>query len=286
MKLGVVYPQIELQGNPDAVRAIGRAAEEMGFDYLLAYDHVVGAEHKDREPALWGPYTEADPFHDPFVLFAYLAGMTTTLEFATGVIILPQRQTVIVAKQAADLDLLSGERLRLGVGVGWNYVEYDALGQDFSTRGKRANEQIGFMRRLWSEQLVDWQGEFDRIERGNVLPQPKRQIPIWVGGFSEPAYKRGATLGDGFMFAGSLDRVLEGTERLNAIAVEHDRDMTGFGRELVRTRPAKLSDTVEDLKRWRDLGGTHFAISSMDMGLDSAEAHIDYFAAVKEASNS
>jgi len=283
MKLGAVYPQIELGGDPDAVRAIGRAVEDLGYDYLLAYDHVVGAEHADREPALWGPYTEADPFHDPFVLFSYLAGMTETLEFASGVIILPQRQTVIVAKQAADLDLLSGERLRLGVGVGWNYVEYEALGQDFSTRGRRANEQIEFMRMLWSEPLVDWQGEFDRITRGNVLPQPKRAIPIWVGGFSTPAFRRGVRMGDGFMFAGGLDRVIPALAEVEEIGAAEGRDMTNFGRELVRTRPKQLSDTVEDLKRWRDLGGTHFAVSSMDMGLDSAEAHIDYFSQAKAA---
>lgn len=286
MKLGAVYPQIELGGDPDAVRAIGRAVEDMGYDYLLAYDHVVGAEHANREPALWGPYTENDPFHDPFVLFAYLAGMTESLEFATGVIILPQRQTVIVAKQVADLDLLSGERLRLGVGVGWNYVEYDALGQDFATRGARADEQIGFLRRLWSEPLIEWEGTFDKIERGNVLPQPKRQVPIWIGGFSTPAFRRGATVGDGFMFAGSLERVLPGMQEVDAIAEANGRDMTNFGRELVRTRPKGIDDTVSDMHRWRELGGSHFAVSSMDMGLDSVEAHIDYFAQAKAAADS
>jgi len=283
MKLGMVYPQIELGGDPDAVRIIGGAAEGLGYDYLLAYDHVVGAEHADREPALWGPYTEADPFHDPFVLFAYLAGMTEKLEFATGVIILPQRQTVLVAKQAADLDLLSGERLRLGVGVGWNYVEYDALGQDFSTRGKRANEQIEFMRRLWSEPLIDWKGDFDKIERGNVLPHPTRQIPIWIGGFSTPAFRRGATLGDGFMFAGSLERCEPAVAELDAIAASNGRDMTGFGREMVRTRTPSINDTIEEMHRWRDLGGTHFAAVSMNLGLDSAEAHLDFFGQVMAA---
>ena len=278
MKLGLVYPQIELGGDPDAVRILGRGAEELGYDYLLAYDHVVGAEHADREPALWGPYTEKDPFHDPFVLFAYLAGMTEKLEFASGVLILPQRQTVIVAKQAADLDLLSGERFRMGVGVGWNYVEYEALGQDFSTRGARANEQIDFMRRLWSEPLLDWKGDFDRIERGNVLPQPKRQIPIWIGGFSSPAFRRGAALGDGFMFAGTLERTIP------ALA-EVERDMADFGRELVRTRAGDLQTTIDELRQWRDLGGTHFAAVSMNMGLDSVEAHLDYFGQVIAGAN-
>lgn len=286
MKLGVVYPQIELGGDPNAVRAIGRAAEDLGYDYLLAYDHVVGAVHENREPALWGPYTEADPFHDPFVLFAYLAGMTEKLEFASGVFILPQRQTVLVAKQAADLDLLSGERFRMGVGVGWNYVEYDALGQDFSTRGARANEQIDFIRRLWSDSLIEWKGQFDQMDRGNLLPRPTRQIPIWVGGFSTPAFRRGATLGDGFMFAGSYERCVTGVDEVNAIAEANGRDMSDFGRELVRTRPKDLNDTVDDLRRWRDRGGTHFAVSSMDMGLDSVEAHLDFFSRAKAAAES
>ena len=285
MKLGLVYPQIELGGDPDAVRILGRGAEELGYDYLLAYDHVVGAEHADREPALWGPYTEKDPFHDPFVLFAYLAGLTEKLEFASGVLILPQRQTVIVAKQAADLDLLSGERFRMGVGVGWNYVEYEALGQDFSTRGARANEQIDFMRRLWSEPLLDWKGDFDRIERGNVLPQPKRQIPIWIGGFSSPAFRRGAALGDGFMFAGTLERTIPALAEVERLGDAKGRDMADFGRELVRTRAGDLQTTIDELRQWRDLGGTHFAAVSMNMGLDSVEAHLDYFGQVIAGAN-
>jgi probable F420-dependent oxidoreductase len=270
-----------LGGDPDAVRAIGRATEDLGYDYLLAYDHVVGAEHKDREPKLWGPYTENDPFHEPLVMFAYLAGMTERIGFATGVIIMPQRQTVLLAKQAADLDLLSGERLRLGVGVGWNWVEYDALGQEFKTRGRRANEQIEFMRRLWAEPLVDWKGEFDMVERGNLLPRPNRQIPIWIGGFSEPAWRRGAELGDGFMFAGNVDRATPGLERVDAIAAENGRDMTDYGKELVCLRPESVQAVLDDLHRWRDLGGTHFAAVSMGLGLDSTEAHLDFFAQVR-----
>ena len=133
MQIGVIYPQTELRGDPEAVRQFALAAERLGYQHISAYDHVVGASHDDRDPPLWGPYTEADPFHDPFVLFAYLAGITK-LDFATDVMILPQRQTVLVAKQAADLDLLSGGRFRLGVGTGWNYVEYEALGYDFASR--------------------------------------------------------------------------------------------------------------------------------------------------------
>src|ERR1700683_4534107 len=146
MQIGAVYPQIELRGDPRAVRRLGLAVEELGFDSLLAYDHVLGAVHADRTPQLTGPYTEHDPFHDPFVMFAFLAGITERIEFATGVLILPQRQTALVARQATDVDLLSGGRLRLGIGIGWNHVEYEALEQDFSTRGAREEEQIELLR--------------------------------------------------------------------------------------------------------------------------------------------
>src|SRR6266480_7553787 len=153
MEIGVVYPQNELRGDPTAVRRIGRAVEDLGFSHLLAYDHVLGAVHADRTPQLTGPYTELDPFHDPFVMFAYLAGITERIRFATGILVLPQRQTALVARQAADVDLLSGGRLRLGVGVGWNHVEYEALGMEWKTRGAHQAEQIEVMRRLWTEDL-------------------------------------------------------------------------------------------------------------------------------------
>lgn len=282
MKYGVVYPQTELGGNPDAVRQIGLATEQLGFDYLLAYDHVVGAIHEDREPKLWGPYTEHDPFHDPFVMFAYLAGMTERIEFASGVIILPQRQTVLVAKQAADLDLLSGERFRLGVGVGWNYVEYDALGQDFSTRGRRADEQIEYLRKLWSEELVDWTGEFDAIDRATLIPKPKRQVPIWIGGFSPAAFRRGAELGDGFIYAGDEARVFDAKEQVMALAAANGRDMTDYGHEWVGLRAGDPQNAADAAERWRDAGGTHFASVSMGQGLDSIEAHLDYFSNIAE----
>jgi probable F420-dependent oxidoreductase len=175
MHIGVVYPLTELRGDPAAVRRIGTAVEDLGFDHLLAYDHVLGAVHADRTRRLTGPYTERDPFHDPFVMFA---GITERIHFATGVLVLPQRQTALVARQAADVDLLSGGRLRLGVGVGWNHVEYEALGQDFRTRGARQEEQIQLLRRLFTEPVVDFSGRFDRVDRASLVPKPARPIPI------------------------------------------------------------------------------------------------------------
>lgn len=187
MKTGIVYPQIELGGDPEALGTIGRAVDQMGLDHLLMYDHVIGAVHADRTPPLNGPYAQDDPFHDPFVAFGYLAGITHRINFVTGILILPQRQTILAAKQATDVALLSGDRLRLGVGIGWNYVEYDALDQAFETRGARLSEQIPFLRRLWSESAIEWTGRFDSIDRANIIPRPSTPIPIYVGGLSEAA---------------------------------------------------------------------------------------------------
>src|SRR4030081_3577040 len=216
MEIGVVYPQTELRGDPDAVRRIGRAVEDLGFDHLLAYDHVLGAVHADRTPPLTGPYTEHDPFHDPFLMFAYLAAITQRIGFATGILILPQRPTALVARQAADVDLLSGGRLRLGVGVGWNPVEYEALGQDFRTRGARQEEQIELLRRLFTEPVVDFSGRFHRVDRAALVPKPARPIPIWLGGSSEVAFDRAARLANGFIFigGGTTDHVVAALKRL------------------------------------------------------------------------
>jgi len=277
MKIGAVYPQTEIAGDTDALRRFVLAVEELGFDYLLAYDHVVAAPH-DREPKLAGPYTEQHPFHDPFALFAYAAGITERLEFATGVLILPQRQTVLVAKQAADVDILSKGRLRLGVGSGWNYVEYHALGQDFHTRGRRLDEQIGLLRELWSSSLVTFEGQFDRIDRGLLNPRPRRAIPIWMGGWSEPALRRAARLGDGFIFAGDSKLAEAGWTRLRGHLAEVGRPEADFGRDLIVRLTATAGETADNIKVWRDLGGTHACISTMEKGFSSVEAHIELLA--------
>lgn len=284
MKVGVVYPQIELGGDPNAVRRIGKAVEDLGFDYLLAYDHVLGAVHADRTPPLLGPYTERDPFHDPFVLFGYLAGITKRIGLATGVLVLPQRQTALVARQAADVDLLSGGRLRLGVGVGWNHVEYEALGQDFRARGAREEEQIELLRRLFVEPVVDFKGRFDQVDRAALLPKPARSIPIWLGGSGEKAYDRAARLADGFIFfgAGGVDGAVDSWTSMRERLINLDRSVEDFGAEYVA-----LSRGVENLttevESWRAAGGTHIALSTMGFGLDSIDAHIDYLTSVKRA---
>ncbi|MGD0811961.1 MAG: LLM class F420-dependent oxidoreductase [Acidimicrobiales bacterium] len=285
MHIGVVYPQTELGGDPAAVRRIGRAVEDLGFDYLLAYDHVLGAVHAGRARPLPGPYGEHDPFHDPFVMFAYLAGLTQRIGFATGILVLPQRQTALVARQAADVDLLSGGRLRLGVGVGWNYVEYEALGQDFGTRGARQEEQVKLLGRLFTEPVVDFSGRFDRVDRAALVPKPARPIPIWLGGSSEAAFDRAARLADGFIFfdGSGIAHVVEAWDRIRERVSGLKRTVEDFGGECV-VRPRRHPDElIAEVDGWREAAGTHVSIVTMGLGLLSADAHIDYLASVAEA---
>lgn len=284
MQIGVVYPQTELRGDPTAVRRIGTAVEDLGFDHLLAYDHVLGAVHADRTPRLTGPYTEQDPFHDPFVMFAYLAGMTERIGFATGILVLPQRQTALVARQAADVDLLSGGRLRLGVGVGWSHVEYEALGQDFRTRGSRQEEQIELLRRLFTEPVVDFSGRFDRVDRAALVPKPARPVPIWLGGSGEKAFDRAARLGDGFIFfGGGVDHAVEAWERLRDRVRGHGRSVEDFGGDYVVLPRGGIGDLTAEIDAWRAAGGTHVSVVTVGRGLDSVDGHIDFLAALAHA---
>jgi probable F420-dependent oxidoreductase len=282
MKMAIIYPQTELRGEPEAVRAIGLATEALGYDALVAYDHVLGASH-DREPKLNGPYTEHHPFHDPFVMFGYLAAITERIEFVTGVIILPQRQTVLVARQAADLDLLSGQRLRLGAGTGWNYVEYDALGQDFATRGARLDEQVELLRKLWAEPLLSFEGRFDRIDRAALNPRPARRIPIWLGGFADVALRRAARVADGFICAHGAADAFAQIARLKQLLEQQGRSADDFGLQCNMLTAKTPEAVVETALRWRDAGGTHAAVSTMGQGLETIEAHLDYMRRVADA---
>ena len=282
MKIGVIYPQTELHGDPEAVHRIGLAAEDLGYDHLLTYDHVLGATH-DREPKLSGPYTDKHPFHDPFVMFAYLAGITKRIEFVTGILILPQRQTVLVARQAADLDLLSQERFTLGVGIGWNYVEYDSLGQDFHGRGKRVGEQITLLRRLWSEPLVDFKGAFDQIDRAALNPRPRRMIPIWFGGFAEVALRRAAAIGDGFIFVDGAGDAFEIVSRMRRFLKESGRSESGFGLHCNMLKAKSPEAIIETALRWRDIGGTHASVVTMGQKFTTIDQHIGYMKMVADA---
>ncbi len=278
MKLGAAYPSTEVAGDPDAIRKFVTAVETLGYTHIMVPDHVLKAPHEGRDPPLAGPYTEKDSFQDPFVLMAFFAALSETLEFTTGVLVLPQRQTALVAQQAADVDLLSRERLRLGIGIGWNHVEYAALGQDFHTRGRRIEEQIALLRRLWIEPVVSFEGRFDRIDRAGINPRPRRQIPLWLGGYSEAAYERGARLGDGFIFAGD-DRALTALARVREHLAGFGRKQDEFGCELLAQFAATPKEAGDLLKRWRAAGGSHGAAPSTAKGLGGdIDAHIAYFA--------
>ena len=283
MQIGVVYPQTELRGDPSAVREIGLAIERLGFDHLLAYDHVLGAVHADRERPLPGIYSEVDPFHDPLVMFGYLAGITERIGFASGVMVLPQRQTALVARQAADVDLLSGGRLRLGVGTGWNYVEYEALGYEFRGRGARQEEQIEVLRRLFTDPVVDFTGSFHRIDRASLNPKPVRPIPIWLGGSSAVAFDRAARIADGFIFfGGGADDTVEAWETMRARLDGLGRSVADFGADWVVLPDGGIEAVRANVDAWRDAGGTHVSLATMGLGLNSADAHIDYLASVAD----
>lgn len=280
MRIGVVFPQTEIGADAGGVKAFAQAAEDLGYQHLLAYDHVLGASTRNR-PDFRGPYTLESAFHEVFVLFGYLAGVTERLEFVTGVLILPQRQTVLVAKQAAEVDRLSSGRLRLGIGVGWNEVEYEALGEDFHTRGKRSEEQIALMRALWTNELVDFEGRWHRVQEAGMNPLPVQQpIPVWIGGYAPATMDRVGRIGDGWFPASQqgeapTDQVRADLERIASATRAAGRDPGAVGIE-ARIRLNAISRDRWDpvTEAWRKAGATHLSVITMDGGL-SADAQID-----------
>jgi probable F420-dependent oxidoreductase len=276
MKLGVVFPQTEIGADAAAVRRYATAVEAMGYDYLLAFEHVVGANPERPGPWQRG-YNVHSMFHEPMVLFGYLAGLTSRVEFATGILILPQRQTVLVAKQAAEVDLLSGGRLRLGVGVGWNSAEYVALGQSFETRGRRQAEQVVLLRKLWTQRLVDFEGRYDHVPDAGIYPQPiQRPIPVWFGGGSDATLRRMARLGDGWMPNYlPLDEMAERLRVLRGLIVDAGRNPGTFGVDVrIDTSRTGEAEWPVTLERLADVGITHVCVNTMNSGL-SLDEHLD-----------
>src|SRR5438445_6168566 len=198
MRVGAVFPQLEIGTDPEVIAKYARTVEKLGYDRLAIFDHVLGAD-SNRAGGWTGAYDHRSAFHEPLVLFGYLAAITTRLKLATAILVLPQRQTALVAKQAAEVDVLSGGRLIVGSGIGWNQVEYEALGMSFSNRGKRIEEQIALLRRLWTQEVVDFKGRWHRVDRAGLNPLPvQRPIPVWMGGNADPAMERIARLADGY----------------------------------------------------------------------------------------
>ena len=285
MQIGVVFPQTEIGSDPAAVRDYAQAAEDMGYSHILAYDHVLGASREARAD-FRGPYDNNSLFHEPFVLFGYLAGVTQRIELVTGIIILPQRQTALVAKQAAAVDVLSGGRLRLGIGIGWNQVEYEALGEDFHTRGRRVEEQVALMRALWTEDVVTFQGRWHTVTAAGINPLPvQRPIPLWMGGGAEPVIRRIARLADGwFPQFRPDDRGRETLQRLHDYAHEAGRDPGDIGIEgRTSTSGGGPDDWAVEVEAWRQLGATHLGVNTMGAGLTSPADHIDALRRFKEA---
>jgi probable F420-dependent oxidoreductase len=286
MKLGVVFPQTEIGSDPVVICDYAQAAESAGYDHLLVFDHVLGGT-LDRFDKLGRipPYTDQSPFHEVFVLFGYLGACTRRLELVTGIVILPQRQTALVAKQAAAVDVLTGGRLRLGVGIGWNHVEYEALNEDFHTRGRRVSEQIAVMRKLWTEPVVTFQGSYHHLDRAGINPLPvQRPIPVWMGGMAEPVLKRVAQISDGwFPQFQPGDEASHTLDRVRAYIKESGRPLSAVGIE--GRFPYGIGGPTEWAKRareWRDLGASHLSVNTMGAGL-TARGHIDAILKMKPA---
>jgi probable F420-dependent oxidoreductase len=285
MQIGAVLPQTEIGADAGAVRAWAQGVESLGYAHVLAYDHVLGADttvHRDWK----GPYDIDTTFHEPLVLFGFLAALTR-LELVTGIIILPQRQTALVAKQAAEVDLLSDGRFRFGIGLGWNAVEYEALGRDFTDRGRRVEEQVDLLRRLWTERSVTHRGRSEQITAAGLAPMPRqRPIPIWFGGQSPTAYRRIGRLADGwFPQVTPGSRLDEARAIIDEAARAAGRDPAGIGMEgrVAWSKAGEVDRVVDHAERWRAIGATHLAVNTMGAGLASVDDHLGALAATAEA---
>lgn len=281
MKFGVVFPTTEIGSAPGAIRDFAIGVESLGFDHLIAYDHILGAPHGGRERPLVGPYDHSDEFHEVFVLFGHLAAVTERLGLVAGVLVAPQRQTALIAKQAAEVQILSEGRLRLGLGTGWNWVEYDALGSDFARRGAMLDEQVELLRLLWSTDVISYDGEFDHIDRAGLRPLPSTEIPVWFGGYGPAALRRSAESGGGHIFGHLRPDIIESARRIRRLAKSAGRGIDDVGLEAI-------TDTATDPERWAvtagewaEAGGTHLSVRTMKTmgvpasGCQSVGDHLD-----------
>jgi probable F420-dependent oxidoreductase len=279
MKIGVVFPQTEIGQDPAMIRDYAQAVEAMGYTHILAFDSVIGA-NPDRPGGWDSQYDYRHAFHEPFALFAFCAAVTRRIELVTGVLILPQRQTTLVAKQAAEVDVLSGGRLRLGIGVGWNPVEFEALGENIHDRGKRVEEQLEVMRLLWTRELVTYEGRWHRVPDAGIKPLPvQRPIPVWMGGESEAVLRRAARLADGWITLQTFrpgPAAQQTIDRLHGLVREAGREPAAFGIEgrvaLAQVPPAEWA---KELAAWRAMRGiTHLCVNTMGLGLPGPEEHV------------
>ncbi|MEJ7762832.1 MAG: LLM class F420-dependent oxidoreductase, partial [Thermomicrobiales bacterium] len=276
MRIGAIFPQLEIGTDLAEMRAYLEAVRDAGYDHLAIYDHVLGADPADRPG--WDRYTHEDSFHEVFVFLAWAAAVVPGLELVVDVLVLPQRQTALVAKQAATLDLLTGGRLRLGVGVGWNAVEYEALGESFGTRGARVEEQIALLRALWTDRVVTFAGQHHTVTAAGLHPMPvQRPIPVWIGGGAGVTLRRAGRLGDGWFPQGAPDAdMAEKIAQVHAHAADAGRPPGAVGIQgLLRHAATPPEEWVEEIGRWSAVGATHLGIDTMRAGYASVEDHID-----------
>ena len=291
MKIGAMFPTTEIGNDPAAIRDFAQGIEDLGFDYITTTDHVL-QQDPQGDPNIFAPYTIADAFHEPFVLHGFLAACTKKVGLSTAILILPQRQTVLVAKQAAEVDVLSGGRLRLGIGVGWQEIEYTALGETWTNRGKRSEEQIALMRDLWMNDLVDYEGQYHRVPKSGLNPNAvQKPIPIWFGGIADAVADRVGRMGDGWIPIGTPEDLKKQIDIMHAAAEKAGRDPKSIGIESItglqnafRNTPALTMDQALKMSAlWKEAGATHFAFGSAMIGLnDNVDGHLKLAKEFKE----
>ena len=284
MQIGAVFPHNEIGNDPGAIKAFAQGVEDLGISHLLIYDHVLGAD-PDREGGFRGPYDKDVAFHEPFTTFAFIAAVTERLEMITTVMILPQRQTVLAAKQAAEVALLSNNRFRLGVGVGWNEVEYVGLNETFNNRGRRQAEQVEVMRKLWSEDSLDYTGDFHRIDKASINPRPSQQIPIWFGGSAPALLDRVARLGDGWIpLMGANEKAQACIDTIKATREAAGLSFDNFG---IQAQAQYAGGSPERWQKhaqaWEDMGCTHIAIATHNAGPTDVDGHLSRIREYQEA---
>ena len=279
MHIGIVFPQTEIGTDPGAIRTFAEAAEELGFDHISGIDHVLGAREPHGPP--WARFYTVDrQFHEPLVLFGYLSAVTRRIGFATAILILSQRQTALVAKQAAEVDVLSGGRMRLGIGIGWNALEFEALGTNFHDRGARVGEQVDLLRRLWTERTIDFEGRWHRVRDAGINPLPvQRPIPVWFGAFVDVAIRRAARIGDGLFLNPRLKPGPDAADEMARIAGhvrDAGRDPAAFGTNATIHAAAGGPETWgEHTAWWREQGATHATFRTIDAGYETLDRHLE-----------
>ena len=275
MQIGAVFPHNEIGTDPGAIKAYAQGVEAMGITHLLIYDHVLGAD-PDREGGFRGPYDKDVAFHEPFTTFAFIAGVTDKIDLITTVMILPQRQTVLAAKQAAEVALLSNNRFKLGIGVGWNELEYVGLNETFNNRGRRQEEQVDVMRKLWSEDSLDYTGEYHRIDKASINPRPCKTIPIWFGGSAPALLDRVARLGDGWIpLMGANDKAKACIDTIKQTRKAAGLSFANFG---IQAQAQYAGGSPERWRKhaeaWREMGCTHLAIATHNAGPTNVDGHL------------